>query len=233
MPSFVRVLSFLFALTSGCYRAVPRDEPQPAPTPCGEAHAVPLGDEASAGPVFRRLRGTHEATLAFACPDQRSCSLPRDTKIAFTLTPVRDVACEFAACRVPYLGNLPFSQAPNDPCPAVLWSVFSVTLETDGKTLDAHAAEVNVLSSPRGEAYLRFMIENPLSLARESITDATGAAGSASSTRTSMLDVQIELDGNQLRGQLSALSAPLPSGAASELRFSSLWTATWESSLSE
>lgn len=223
MPSPLRVLPCLVMLISGCYRAVPREEPQTAPSACGEAHAVPLVDEASAGPVFRRLRGPHQANLKFACPSDEPCSLPKDTQIQFTLTPVRDVACEFAACRVPYLGSLPFSEVPNDPCPAVLWSVFGVTLQTDSQTLDASAAEVNVLSSPKGEAYLRFMIENPLSLARQ--TTPQGAAS------TSMLDVQLEVDASKIRGQLSALSAPLPSGPASELRFTSLWTATWESAL--
>ncbi|MEY4514262.1 MAG: hypothetical protein RLZZ450_6384 [Pseudomonadota bacterium] len=218
MSSFVRILSCLVMLTSGCYRAVPREEPQAAPSPCGEAHAVPLTDQASAGPVFHRLRGPHQANLKFACPSDEPCTLPKDTQLELTLTPVRDVACEFAACRVPYLGSLPFSQAINDPCPAVLWSVFAVTLQTDGQTLDASAAEVNVLSSPKGEAYLRFTIENPLSLAQ-------------SAAQTSMLDVQLEVDGTQLRGQLSALSAPLPREPASELRFTSLWTATWESAL--
>jgi hypothetical protein len=223
MPSFVRALSCIVLLTSGCYRTVPRGEPQAAPTPCGEAHAVSLTDEASAGPVFRRLRGPHQANLRFACPTDEACSLPKDTQIQFSLTPVRDVACEFAACRVPYLGSLPFSQALDEPCPAVLWSVFAVTLQTDVQTLDASATNVNVLSSAKGEAYLRFMIENPLSLARENTP-----AGAAF---TSMLDVQLEVDGSQIRGQLSALSAPLPSEPASELRFKSLWTATWESAL--
>jgi len=223
MPSFVRSTACLFLLTAGCYRAVPRPEPESVAKPCGDARAVSLAEETSAGPVFRRLRGPHQANLKFACPSDQPCSLPKDTQIQFTLSPVRDVACEFAACRVPYLGSLPFSEAPNDPCPAVFWSVFAVTLQTDAQTLDARAGEVNVLSSPKGEAYLRFMIENPASLA-----DQTNTPGVA---QTSMLDVELEVDGSQIRGQLSALSAPLPSEPASELRFRALWSATWESAL--
>jgi hypothetical protein len=223
MPSLARLLTGLLLLTASCYRAVPRPDLEPAKGACGEARAVPLVDEANAGPVFRRLRGPHQANLKFACPTSEPCALPPDTQIQFTLEPKRDVACEFAACRVPYLGSLPFSQATNDPCPAVLWSLYAVTLLSDQQTFDARAAEVNVLSSPKGEAYLRFTIENPLSLARQ--------AGPEGGAQTSMLDVQLEVDGLQVRGQLSALSAPLPSQPASELRFKALWTATWESAL--
>jgi len=223
MPSFVRSTACLFLLTAGCYRAVPRPALEPAAPPCVEARAVPLAEETSAGPVFRRLLGEHQAKLTFVCPSDQPCSLPKDTQIQLSLQPVRDVACEFAACRVPYLGSLPFSEAANDPCPAVFWSVLAVTLQTDTQTLDASAGEVNVLSSRKGEAYLRFMIENPAALAHDPAQPGTA--------QTSMLDVQLEVDGTQIRGQLSALSAPLPSEPASELRFKSLWTATWESTL--
>jgi hypothetical protein len=225
MPSFARFTACLLVLSAGCYRAVPRPEPEPAQTPCGEARAVPVADETGAGPIFRRLGGSHQAKLTFACASDQPCSLPKDTQIQLSLRPVRDVACEFAACRVPYLGSLPFSETPDDPCPAVLWSVFAVTLQTDVLTLDASAGEVSVLSSRKGEAYLRFTIENPAALRHDAAQPGT--------VQTSMLDVQIEVDGTQIRGQLSALSAPLPSEPANELRFKSRWTATWESTLSQ
>lgn len=223
MPSFARSTGCLLLVFAGCAHAVPRPEAEPLASACGDARAVRLTEEASAGPVFRRLGGAHQAKLTFACPSEQSCSLPEDTQIVLTLQPVREVACEFAACRVPYLGNLPFSEAGSDPCPAVLWSVYDVTLRTDAQTLDTRESEVNVLSSRQGEAYLRFMIENPAALSHD------GAQPAAA--QTSLLDVQLEVHGSQVRGQLSALSAPLPSEPASELRFKAVWTATWESTL--
>lgn len=212
----------LLGVAVGCSHAVPRPQLEGAPAACGDARAVPLSDPSSTG-SFARLRGTHRAQLTFACPSEQSCGLPADTQIELTLQPVREYACEFAACRVPYLGNLPFAQAPNDPCPSVLWSVFQASLKTNASTLDEQDGDVNVLASPRGEAYLRFMIETPSSLAR---AVQVAQPGTPLST---MLDVQLEVEGGRVRGQLSALAAPLPSEPATELRFKALWTATWES----
>jgi len=194
-----------------------------APGSCGDARAVPLDGQTASSPAFRQLRGLHRARLAFACPSAEPCSLPPDTQIEFGLAATRPEACEFAACRVPYLGSLPFAESSEDPCPNVLWSVHQVTLKSDAITLDEQATDVNVLASPKGEAYLRFTVENPAALARVVQKQNPSAA-----PQTTMLDVQLEIANGNLRGQLSALAAPLPTAPATDLRFTALWTATWQ-----
>jgi hypothetical protein len=189
---------------------------------CGDAVAVPLDDAVRTGGVFSRLRGTHYAPLVFTCPSDEPCPLPKDSQIELTIEPQHERACEFAACRVPYFGTLPFSETPNDPCPKVLWSMTSVHLKTNAGTLDERQSDVSVLANPRGEGFVRFMVESPASFAH------AARANSSPEARSVLLDVQLELTPAGVRGQLSALAAPLPREAATELRFSALWTATWE-----
>lgn len=190
--------------------------------PCGDAAEVALADGDEAGGVFRRLRGALSAPMTLACPGGGGCTLPPDRQLTLRVAPRREVACSFAACRVPYLSSLPFEHATDDPCPEVLWTVATVTLESDRGTVIATAPDVNVLATRRGEAFLRFMLENPASLQRT----LTGGA-----PRATLLDVQIEAAPTRVRGQLSALSAPLPAQPAAELRFAALWSANWESAL--
>ncbi|HEX5656085.1 MAG TPA: hypothetical protein VFX59_02775 [Polyangiales bacterium] len=189
----------------------------PKPADCGEASAVALDDAARTGGAFTRLLGTHKATLSFRCPDQSSCALPPDTELTFTVAPERSGACEFASCRVPYLGNLPFSRAGDETCPNVLWSLAEVRLHSDAGALDEEAHEVNMLAHANGEGYLRFMVESPRAL-----TEGPGLA------RSVLLDVQLESTPQGMRGQLSALAAPLEADPGAELRYRPLWTATWE-----
>ena len=193
----------------------------PAASSCGDAEAVSLESDPRAA-VFARLRGQHRATPTFVCPSGTSCTLPRDRSFALTVEPLRATACEVDACRVPSLGSLPLALTDSQRCPEVLWSLASVRLVSDAGTLDDHAPEVNVLASEAGEGFLRFIVESPASRAR-----VLGPGD----TRSLLLDVQIEVGRDSLRGQLSALAAPLPSGPASELRFTALWSATWETPL--
>jgi len=186
---------------------------------CGEAKAVALDEGSAAARAFGTLRGPLTASLALRCPSDVRCTLPEDRQIEVSVTPLRQVACEFAACRVPYLGSLPFALTSDDPCPRVLWSVARVSLKTDRGTLDEQVAEVNVLAGARGEVFLRFMIESPGAL-----RDASGAG----EPRTVLLDVQLEAGADRVRGQLSALAAKRPAEPAAELRFASIWSATWE-----
>jgi hypothetical protein len=226
MLSLHRILATTFALGAACAQPVAAPQaPAAASTraSCGDARAVSLTDEVASNAAFRQLRGLHRAPLRFSCPSDQPCSLPKDTQIEFSLEPKRPVACEFAACRVPYLGSLPFTDDPHDPCPKVLWSVFEVTLRSDGTTLDERATDVNVLASPSGGAYLRFTVDDPTALARAMQREAPRAA-----PQTTMLDVQLEIVQGRLRAQLSALAAPLPAAPATDLRFKAAWTATWE-----
>jgi hypothetical protein len=189
----------------------------PPPADCGDAASVALDDRARTGGAFTRLLGTHRAKLVFRCPDQSACALPPDTELSFTVAPERAGACEFASCRVPYLGNLPFSHASDDACPNVLWSLAEVRLHSDAGALNERAHDVNVLARANGEGFLRFMIEGPRAL-----SEGPGSA------RSVLLDVQLESTADGLKGQLSALAAPLGSEPSTELRYRALWTATWE-----
>ncbi len=192
----------------------------PQPAECGEAAAVALDDAKRTGGAFTRLLGTHKARLQFRCPEQSACALPPDTELSFTVAPQRSGACEFASCRVPYLGNLPFSRAGDEACPNVLWSLVEVRLHSDAGALNEEAHDVNVLAHADGEGFLRFMVESPRAL-----TEGPGLS------RSVLLDVQLEATPERLRGQLSALAAPLDSEPGAELRYRPLWTATWESAL--
>jgi hypothetical protein len=203
-------------LAVGCGGASRRVE-APQPADCGEAPAVALDDASHTGGAFTRLLGTHKATLSFRCPDPSACALPPDTELTFTVAPERSGACEFASCRVPYLGNLPFSSAADQECPNVLWSTAEVRLHSDAGALNEEAHDVNVLAHANGEGFLRFMVESPRAL-----TEGPGLA------RSVLLDVQLESTAEGLRGQLSALAAPLDSEPGAELRYRPLWTATWE-----
>lgn len=195
------------------------DNTAPANRPCGDAEAVAIDEGTEAGRAFRALRGPLTGTLALRCPTDAACALPEDRQIEISVAPLRPVACGFAACRVPYLGSLPFALSSNDPCPRVLWSVARVTLKTDRGTLDDQVAEVNVLASPEGEGFLRFIIERPAAL---------GGPATKGETRALLLDVQLEAHADQVRGRMSALAATLPAEPASELHFASIWTATWQ-----
>jgi len=192
---------------------------------CGDAPSVELTNQKRAGNVFARLAQPSSAPLRFACPSEAPCTLPSDDQIELSARFREQVACEFAACRAPYgFANLPFESSTSDPCPSVLWSLASIQLKTNQGTVDLvgeqAAAEVNVLARATGEGYLRFMVESPASSERW---------GASPQPRAVLLDVQLELTRERLRGQMSALAAPLPAEPASELRFTSLWTATWES----
>ncbi|MET0284955.1 MAG: hypothetical protein ABW352_10805 [Polyangiales bacterium] len=192
----------------------------PRPADCGEAPTIALDDAARTGGAFTRLLGTHKAALTFRCPEQGTCALPPDTELTFTIAPERSGACEFASCRVPYLGNLPFSNTSEQQCPNVLWSLAEVRLHSDAGALDEQAHDVNVLAHANGEGFLRFMVESPRALA-----EGPGLS------RSVLLDVQLEATPQRLRGQLSALAAPLESDPGAELRYRPLWTATWEAPL--
>ncbi|MDB4972680.1 MAG: hypothetical protein JWN48_1021 [Myxococcaceae bacterium] len=189
---------------------------------CGEGKAVPFNDAAGTGGAFSKLFGTHYAELVFTCPSDESCSLPEDNQVELTVEPLGEVACEFASCRNPYVARLPFSHDPNPSCANLLWARVKLHLKTDAGTLDEHEAAVNVLASPRGESFIRFMIEHGSSFQ---------SAPTSAETRALLLDVQVELASERLRGQLSALAAPMPSEPANELHFSALWTATWETQI--
>lgn len=195
-----------------------------AVNPCGDARTVALDDPLHTGGTFTKLSGTHYAELVFTCPSDEPCGLPEDRQIELTVDLQRDLSCELPACKVAYLGNFPFKESASDPCPNVLWSTVNVQLKTDAGLLDAHEADVNVLASPHGEAFLRFMLDNPSSL--------IGAHASAT-PRAVLIDVQLELEPTGLRGRLSALAAALPSEPASDLRFSPLWTATWQTTVDD
>jgi hypothetical protein len=195
------------------------DETSAASAPCGDAEAVAIDDATEAGRAFHALRGPLTGTLALRCPTDAACVLPEDRQIEVSVVPLRPVACAFAACRVPYLGSLPFALASDDPCPRVLWSVARVSLKTDRGALDDQVAEVNVLASPEGEGFLRFIIERPATLRDPA---------SPGEARALLLDVQLEADGAQVRGQMSALAAKLPATPAPELHFAAIWTATWQ-----
>lgn len=189
--------------------------------PCGDAEAVSVHDRAATGGVFARLAAVGSVPLTFRCAGSEPCVLPSDRRLELRVTPRQDHACAFAACRVPYLGTLPIGHPDErDPCPRVLWSLATVTLKSDGGALDEEVAEVNVLASPAGEGFLRFMIESPRGLAR---------MPAQSEPRSLLLDVQLELAEGRVRGQMSALAAPTPHEPASELRFQAIWSATWES----
>jgi hypothetical protein len=101
----------------------------------------------------------------------------------------------------------------------VLWSLVEVRLHSDAGALDEQAHEVNVLAHADGEGFLRFIVESPGALAR---------AQGPGISRSILLDVQLEATRDRLRGQLSALAAPLDNGPSTELRYKALWTATWE-----
>ncbi|HEY6881313.1 MAG TPA: hypothetical protein VI299_24975 [Polyangiales bacterium] len=206
----------LLATALGCAGATPPVAP-PQPAACGESASVALDDAARTGGAFTRLLGTHKAKLVFSCPESSSCALPPDTELTFTVVPARAGACEFASCRVPYLGNLPFSRASDEACPKVLWSLAEVRLHSDAGALDEQAHDVNVLAHADGEGFLRFIVESPRAL-----SEGPGLA------RSVLLDVQLESSPEHMRGQLSALAAPLDSVPATELRYRALWTATWE-----
>ena len=231
-----RALPPLLALLAACANTPTaknraKNLPPAAAGTCGDARVVALDDVPQSGGSFGQLSGTHYAELVFTCPTDEPCSLPKDSQMELTIEPQRAVACEFAACRVAYMDSLPFAHAPDDPCPKVLWSTVRVHLKTDAGTLDEQRADVNVLASARGEAFVRFLIDSPPSLlGSRALERATNAhAHPAAAQRAILLDIQLELTADGLRGQLSALAAPLPSEPASELRFSALWTATWES----
>jgi hypothetical protein len=209
----------LFSLL-GCGGAATQGKTTQGDSPCGEARTVELRDEVSTGGVFSRLRTAQDAELTFSCPSDQPCSLPTDRRIEVTVEPERAIACEFAACRVPYLSTLPIGRAdPDDQCPKVLWSVATVRLKSNAGSLAETSQGVNVLASPDGEGFLRFMVESPRAL----------GAAQPGAPRSLLLDVQLEIQGDRVRGRMSALAAPLPSEPASELRFEAIWTATWES----
>jgi hypothetical protein len=220
--SLCSLMGVVFACGGTAHQAASTAKSEPA---CAGAQAVELSNSKRAGDVFARLERSSSATLRFACPSDAPCSLPRDQRVELQAHFRERVACEFASCRAPYgFASLPFESGSDDPCPAVLWSLASIELKTDQGTIDLvgkqAAAEVNVLARATGEGYLRFMVESPASAA---------GWGASSEPRAVLLDVQLELTRESLRGQMSALAAPLPAEPASELRFTSLWTATWES----
>lgn len=183
-----------------------------------------LTNQERAGDVFVRLAAPTVAPLQFGCSSDAPCSLPSDTTLEVSARFEAPVACEFAACRVPYaFASLPFETGPGEPCPPILWSLASIHLKTNAGTVDLTgeraSSEVNVLARADGAGYLRFVVESPASAQRW---------GASPQPRTVLLDIQIELTASRMRGQMSALAAPLPKEPASELRFTSLWTATWE-----
>jgi hypothetical protein len=199
---------------------------EPAVADCGDAPAVRLDDAQRTGGVFTRLLGTHRAKLVFACPDQGTCALPPDSELSFTIAPERAGACEFASCRAPYLGALPFARAGDESCPNVLWTRAEVRLHSDAGALDEQAHDVNVLAHADGEGVLRFMVERaPGPREREGSSPLATGPGRALSI---LLDVQLEATPERIRGQLSALAAPLDAEPSTELRYKALWTATWE-----
>lgn len=201
-----------------------REPSAPRANACGGAQSVALTNEKRAGDAFVRLAAPTTAPLQFGCSSDAPCSLPSDTAIEVRARFKEPVACEFAACRVPYaFASLPFEVGADEPCPPVLWSLASIQLKTNAGTVDLTgeraSKEVNVLARADGAGYLRFVVESPASAQRW---------GASPQPRTVLLDIQIELTASRMRGQMSALAAPLPQEPASELRFTSLWTATWE-----
>lgn len=217
-----RVLSLLCALSllacGGSARRAQSAKERAAS--CGGAEPVALRDEVRTGGVFSRLRIPQRTTLTFTCPSEAPCSLPSDPELELIVEPAGHVACEFASCRVPYLATLPIGRPDaDDPCPKVLWTVATVHLKSSAGTLDETARDVNVLASPDGEGLLRFMIESPRLTSTEPSAEP----------RSHLLDVQLEIDGDRVRGRMSALAAPLSSGPASDLHFTAIWSATWES----
>lgn len=210
----LRVVALGMAVGCGAAR---QHSAGPGPAECGEAAAVALDDPARTGGAFTRLLGTHKAVVTFQCPDATSCTLPPDSELTVTVAPERTSACEFASCRVPYLGNLPFSRAGDEACPNVLWSLAEVRLHSDAGALNEQARDVNVLAHENGDSVLRFMVESP-----HALSAGPGLA------RSVLLDVQLEATPQRLRGQLSALAAPLDAEPGAELRYRPLWTATWE-----
>ena len=217
MTNFAARWFFALPWLAACAHSPPRGVP--AADPCRGARSVDIDDLQQTSGVFARLTGKHYAELVFTCPTDEACTLPSDKQLELTIEPQRAVACEFAACRVPYLDSLPFSAAPGEPCPKVLWSTVSVHMKSDAGTFDEHEAEVDLLISARGEAFLRFLVDSPRSF-------SAGLAGPTA--RAVLLDVQLESASAGMRGQVSALAAPLPSAPTTELRFAALWTATWE-----
>jgi hypothetical protein len=217
--------SSLLAVLSACGGAAQHAQPSVQPAQlCSGAQTVEHSDTKRAGSVFGRLAQPLVAPLVFACPSGAPCTLPPDKTVSLRVNFDERFACEFAACRVPYaFATLPFEHSDRDPCPPVMWSTATVELHTDGGTVDLQgekgASHVNVLARREGDGYLRFIVESPSSMQRWLATDQPRAV---------LLDIQVELTRDRVRGQMSALAAPLPSEPAAELRFTSLWTATWE-----
>lgn len=214
-------MGWFFALLglAACASTAAPTRHAPAADPCRGARPVDITDLQQTSGVFAKLAGKHYAELVFTCPTDTPCALPADRQLELTIEPARAVACEFAACRVPYLDSLPFIAGPSETCPKVLWSTVSVQMKSDAGTFDEREAEVDLLVGAHGEAFLRFLVDNPRSF--------SGAPASPS-TRAVLLDVQLERAPAGMRGQVAALAAPLSSGPTTELRFAALWTATWE-----
>lgn len=215
----------LYALLLACGAAPQHSGPAPiAADPCSGAQAVPFSDVKRAGTAFGVLARPHSAKLVFACPTGTPCTLPPDTTIEFSAQFRTDVACEFTACRIPYaFAGMPFEPSAEAPCPPVLWATAALALRTDAGTIDLSgelaATRVNVLARREGDGYLRFIVESPSSMQRWLASEQPRAV---------LLDIQLEVTGERVRGQVSALAAPLPAEPAAELRFTSLWTATWQ-----
>lgn len=191
---------------------------------CSGARAVAFGDVKRAGTAFSLLARPHSAQLVFACPTGTPCTLPPDTAIEVSAHFRDRVACELTACQVPYaFAGMPFEQTAETPCPPVLWATAALALRTNAGTIDLSgeraAEQVNVLARRQGDGYLRFIVESPSSIQRWLASERPRAV---------LLDVQLEVTGDRVRGQMSALAAPLPEEPAAELRFTSLWTATWQ-----
>lgn len=213
--------------------AAPRRQGEPAAADCGDAPAVRLDDVQRTGGVFTRLLGTHRAKLVFACPDQGTCALPPDSELSFTIAPERAGACEFASCRAPYLGALPFARAGDERCPNVLWTRAEVRLHSDAGALDEQAHDVNVLAHADGEGVLRFMVERAPGPREREPEGSSPLATGAGRALSILLDVQLEATPERIRGQLSALAAPLDAEPSTELRYKALWTATWETPVAQ
>lgn len=197
----------------------PSSPPAPAESACAGAKPLSIRDDPRAAPL-RLLEGSHTARLTLACASGAACKLPPDRTLTLRIEPTRAEACELESCRVSYLGALPFEGEQTGRCPVVLWSSASVHLTSESGTLDEQLADVNLLASPAGEGFVRFTIDSPAARAH-----VLGPGD----PRSLLIDVQVEAAHERIRGRLSALAAPLPPEPAGELRFTAIWSATWES----
>jgi hypothetical protein len=227
MPTFALLLALVLViapLSLGCRAPTQAALPTAAPDVCGDGRPVARSDVAQAGSAFVTLERTTTAPLRFSCATDAPCRLPSDATVEVSARFLEQVACEFAACRAPHaFAGLPLESGDQDPCAPVLWAPAELHLRTSEGTVDLSsqpaAAHVNVIARSRGDGYLRFIVESPSSMQQWLAPDQPRAV---------LLDVQLELTGTRMRGQMSALAAPLPAEPAAELRFTSLWSATWE-----